>query len=189
MFSSGQVTHLLAKVAQGDRVAEEELIPLIYGELRRCARAYLRRYPPGHTLQPTAVVHEAYIRLVGQRAPWRNRAHFLGVAADQMDRVLKDYARRRFAAKRGRGGEKVTLDSTGGEEKFGHRPEASATALSVHEALERLAQGHPRQARVARLRYLAGCTEREIAENLELSEEQIRRDWTFAKAWLKGVLG
>jgi RNA polymerase sigma-70 factor (ECF subfamily) len=185
MFSPRKVT---GPVTKGERTAEEQLVPLVYGELRRLAAGYLRRERPGHTLQPTALIHEAYIRLVGQRANWQNRAHFLGIAAKQMDRVLKDYARGHNAAKRGGAAVRVPLDWSGGEEGFGTKPEANATGLSVHEALERLAHGHPREAQVAKLRHLDGCTEAETAEILGCSVRTIRNDWVFARAWLKDEL-
>ena len=189
MFSSAQVDRLLTKVTKGDRTAQEQLVPLVYGELRRLAAGYLRRERPGHTLQPTALVHEAYIRLVGQRANWQNRAHFLGIAAEQMKRVLKDYARRHNAAKRGGADKKVPLDSSGAERALRIKPEMNTTALSVNKALERLHQTYPRRAEVAQLRHFGGYTEDEIAEILGLAVETVRRDWTFAKAFLKAELG
>jgi RNA polymerase sigma factor (TIGR02999 family) len=189
MFSSDQATQLLTEMTKGNHAAEEQLVPLVYDELRRIAARYMRRERPDHTLQPTALVHEAYLRLVGQQADWRNRAHFLGIAADQMNRVLKDYGRGRKAAKRGGANKKVPMDCPGVEGKLAIGPKLTATVLSIREALERLAQKHPRQTRVARLRVFSGCTEDEIGEILGLSVEQIRRDWRFAKAWLKAELG
>jgi RNA polymerase sigma factor (TIGR02999 family) len=176
-------------MTRGDLAAGEQLVPLVYHELRRLAAHYMRRERPDHTLQPTALVHEAYIRLAGQQADWRNRAHFLGIAAQQMSRVLKDYARKHHAAKRGGAGGKISIDSPDFRESGPSRSDPNTTALSVQEALERLAKEHPRQAEVARLRYFAGSTENEIAEVLKLSADTIRNDWRFAKAWLKAELG
>jgi RNA polymerase sigma factor (TIGR02999 family) len=188
MFSSDQATQLLTEMTKGNHAVEEQLVPLVYDELRRIAARYMRRERPDHTLQPTALVHEAYLRLVGQQADWRNRAHFLGVAADQMNRVLKDYGRRHKAAKRGGANKKVGMDSPGVEIKLNTGPKMTATVLSIREALERLAYKHPRQGRVAWLRFYCDCTEDEIGEVMDLSVEQIRRDWRFAKAWLKAEL-
>ena len=189
MFSSDRTTSLLTQMTHGDQSAGEQLVPQVYRELRRLAAHYMRRERPDHTLQPTALVHEAYIRLAGQQADWRNRAHFLGIAAQQMSRVLKDYARKHHAAKRGGADRKISIDSPAFKEPNPSRSDPNTTALSVQAALERLAQEHPRQAEVARLRYFADCTEHEIAEVLKLSVDTIRNDWRFAKAWLKAELG
>jgi RNA polymerase sigma-70 factor (ECF subfamily) len=192
MISFEQATHLLTEITKGNHAVEEQLVPLVYAELRGIAARYMRRERPDHTLQPTALVNEAYLRLVGQQVDWRNRAHFLGIAADQMNRVLKDYGRRHKAAKRGGADKKVGMDAPGVGTKSKTGPKMTATVLLMREALERLAHKHPRQGRVAWLKFYCDCTEEEIGEiqgfSKGLSVETIRRDWRFAKAWLKAEL-
>jgi RNA polymerase sigma factor (TIGR02999 family) len=175
----GIVTHLLRASSLGDRSAEAELIALVYGDLRRRAVALLRRERRDHTLQPTALVNEAYLRLAGQDGDWRNRSHFFGVAARQMRRILVDHARKRHAAKR-----------AGNETRVSFR-DALATATeqpdrlaAMDEALERLAGEYPCQARVVEMRFFGGYGEEEIAGILGNSVETVKRDWKFAKAWL-----
>jgi RNA polymerase sigma-70 factor, ECF subfamily len=177
------ITPLLAKLADGDRNAVDELLPLLYAELRRIASGYLRHERVGHTLQPTALVHEAYFRLLGQRdVEWRNRAHFLGVAAQTMRRILVDYARARGSDKRG-GGARVTLDeglAAGGV------PDVDLIALDA--ALRELETLDPRLVRVVELRYFAGLTTREIAEVMDLSPATVDRERVTATAWLRNRL-
>ena len=178
----GDVTLLLSEMKRGNRAALPELIPLVYNELRRLAAHCLQNERAGHTLQATALVHEAYLRLVDQsRAEWQNRAQFMGVAAQLMRRILVDYARQRIAAKRGGGNAPVDLE---GAEVAGanQRPEEW---LMVDEALGRLAQLDPQQARIVELRYFGGMTVEEAAEALEISPRTVKRDWAMAKAWLR----
>jgi RNA polymerase sigma-70 factor (ECF subfamily) len=155
-------------------------MPLVYNELRRVARRYLRSERPDHTLQPTALVHEAYIRLLGQREiMWQNRAHFFGVAAQLMRRILVDHARAHQAEKRGGHKQKVPLD-----EALEYTADKSAELVALDEALDRLAARDPRQARVVELRFFAGLTEQETAELLGISVRTVKRDWDVARAWL-----
>ena len=163
--------------------AAEELAPELYGELRRVAERALSRERRGHTLQPTALVHEAFLRLLGQRVAWRSRAHFLGVAGQAMRRILVDHARRRAAAKRPSPAERVTLSGLaaagGGED---------VDLLDLDAALDRLARLDPRAARVVELRGFAGCTAEEAAEALGVSEATVARDWRMARSWLRREL-
>jgi len=181
--AAGDVTLLLGRLKDGDQAALAELIPIVYKPLRRLAGHYLRDERMGHTLQPTALVHELYLRLLGQQRPgWQNRAHFMAVAAQLMRRILVDYARRRTAAKRAN---PITLDF----EAFS--PGASGRLeelLSVDQALTRLAQFSPQQCRVVELRYFGGLTVEETAEVLGVSPRTVNRDWTVAKAWLHAEL-
>jgi len=174
------ITDLLLAWSEGDRKAFDRLVPLVYAELRRQARVQLSRERGAHTLQPTALVHEAFLRLVDQRsARWQNRAQFFGVAAQLMRRILVDHARARDAAKRGGGAVRISLDEA---------PEAAASpetdVLLLDEALERLASLDERQARVVELRYFGGLSVEEAAAVLDVSEITIKRDWAMAKAWL-----
>jgi len=175
------ITQLLIEWSDGRRDALERLLPLVYADLRRQASRYMRREPAGHALQPTALVHEAYVRLVDQqRVKWRNRAHFYGVAANLMRRILIDEARARKAEKRGDGWERVTLSDV-------DVPAAGSSAidiLALHEALERLAAFDARKERIVELRYFGGLTIEETAEVMGMSEATIVREWTIAKAWL-----
>jgi RNA polymerase sigma factor (TIGR02999 family) len=173
------VTRLLAEARKGNRAAEKELIPLVYAELRRLAASYMRKERFDHTLQATALVHEAYIRLIPQRVGWRSQSHFLGVAAQQMRRILVDYARNRKAEKRAGSEKKLHL-----EEALLMAQEQPARLVAVHEALDRLAYDHHRQAQVVELRFFAGRTEDEISQIVGVSVETVKRDWKFAKAWL-----
>jgi len=179
-ISPGEVTNLLIELKNGNRDAESRLMPLVYGELRRLAGLYMRGERPGHTLQATALVHEAYLRLVGyEDVDWQNRAHFFGVAANLMRRILVDHARAKQAKKRGGGDQKVSLDQA-----VLVRPEAPEQFLALDEALERLAKRDPRQARIVELRYFGGLSEEETAEVLEISVRTVKRDWNVARAWL-----
>jgi RNA polymerase sigma factor (TIGR02999 family) len=174
------VTELLIQWRKGDQQALNQLMPLVYDELRKLASRYLRRERPGHTLQTTALVHEAYLKLVDQRdANWENRLQFFAVAARLMRRILVDYARRRCASKRGGDVYKLSLDEAlvPSEEKDGE-------LLALDEALDRLAAIDSQQSRVVELRVFAGLTLEETAEALNISPRTVRREWTMAKAWL-----
>jgi RNA polymerase sigma-70 factor (ECF subfamily) len=182
--SSGEVTRLLAEVRLGRRGALDRLIGLVYGELRRIAGRQMRRERTGHTLQPTALVHEAFLRLVDQsNADWQNRAQFFGVAAQLMRRLLVDHARRRRAAKRGIA---VVLN----EELLQLGPGADQTdeILAVDEVLARLADLNSRQARVVELRYFGGLSVEETAEALGIGTRTVKLDWAMAKGWMKSQL-
>jgi RNA polymerase sigma factor (TIGR02999 family) len=178
------VTAWLHAWSAGDRSALETLLPVVYSELHRQAERALRRESPGHTLQATALVHEAYLRLVDQdHARWQNRAQFLGVAAQLMRRVLVDHARARQAAKRGGAARCVTLsDADVVTEAQG------SDVLALHEALERLAALDPDQARLVELRYFVGMTIEETAEALGISPATVKREWAIARAWLRREL-
>lgn len=179
------VTTLLLAWRQGDASAGERLLPLIYAELHRQAARAMRREPQEHTLQPTALVNEAYLRLVGQdRVQWHNRSHFFGVAAQLMRRILVDHARGRDAAKRGGGAQRVTLAGDQGQAQ----DEDDVDVLALHEALETLASLDPRQARVVELRYFSGLNIEETAEAMDISPATVKREWTIARAWLRREL-
>jgi RNA polymerase sigma factor (TIGR02999 family) len=183
--SPGEVTLLLAELTQGNRDAEAELIPLVYKELRRIAGYYMRDERVSHTLQPTALVNEAFLRLVDQtRIDWRNRAHFFGVAAQLMRRVLVDHARERAAAKRGGQRARIDLDHV----EIGLTPEGSEQLLAVEEALTRLRAFDPQQERIVELRFYGGLTVEETAEALRVSPRTVKREWAMAKAWLQAEL-
>ncbi|HET8624544.1 MAG TPA: sigma-70 family RNA polymerase sigma factor [Gemmatimonadales bacterium] len=174
------VTQLLIAWSNGDKAALDRMLPLVYEELRRLAAHYLSREREGHTLQPTALVHEAYLRLTDQRkADWKNRAQFLGLAAGMMRRILLNHARDRVAKKRGGGAEQVSLSLV---ESPSGRPDVELIALE--DGLERLAALDPRKGRVVELKFFGGLTTEEIAEVLEVSAATVERDWTFARAWL-----
>lgn len=176
------ITRLLIAWSDGERDALERLVPLVYDDLRRLAAGYMGRETPGHALQPTALVHEAYVRLIDQnRVQWRNRAHFFGVAANMMRRILVDDARKRRAEKRGGGVERITLvgDDVAAPEQH------DIDVLALHESLERLAAFDPQQGRIVELRYFGGLTIEEAAEVIGISPASIVREWTIAKAWLR----
>ncbi|HEY6341669.1 MAG TPA: sigma-70 family RNA polymerase sigma factor [Bryobacteraceae bacterium] len=179
------VTLLLAQLREGNREAASQLIPLIYNEMRRMAGAYMQRERPGHTLQATALVHEAYMRLAGgQPGPWQNRAHFFAVAAHVMRQVLVDHARRRHSGKRGGGNaQKVDIDA---EVLIG--AENTEDVIALDEALDRLAKLDPRQSRLVELRFFAGLDVEQLAEVMDVSPTTIKREWRSAKAWLHGEL-
>lgn len=179
----GEVTRLLHALSAGDTSALEHLTPLLYGELRNLARRQMRGENANHTLQPTALVHEAFLRLVGQReVAWQNRKHFLSVAAQVMRRVLVDHARRRRAGKRGGGGSGVGLSvAPGAIAGSGGDP---LDLIALDQALARLAELDSRQARIVELRYFGGLSVEETAHVLDLSPATVKRDWQFAKAWL-----
>jgi RNA polymerase sigma factor (TIGR02999 family) len=183
--SSGEVTGLLRRWSEGDPLALESLMPLVYEELRALASRYLRSERPGHTLQPTALVHEAYLRLVGQNVAWQNRAHFFGIAAQMMRRVLVDHARRKKAGKRDAGALHVELKAAdAGEEAF----DRDAELLAVDRALERLESLDPRQARIVELRFFGGLTVEETAEVAGISSATVKREFRTARAWLRHEL-
>jgi RNA polymerase sigma factor (TIGR02999 family) len=175
-----EVTRLLVEWSNGDRNALEDLMPLVYSELRKVAGRYLRRERTGHTLQCTALVNEAYLRLIDQHSvQWKNRAHFFGVAAEMIRRILVDYARSQHAQKRGADAPKISLDEAFG---VGQAPDLDLVALD--EALSRLQTIDPRQSRVVELRFFAGLSVEETAEIMEISPATVKREWVTAKAWL-----
>jgi len=176
---AGEVTRLLRAWRHGDRDALESLIPLVYGDLRRMAERHLRGERPGHTLQPTAIVHEAYLRLVGgEEGGWQNRAHFFAAAARSMRRILVDHARAREAKKRGGGESPLLLDTAVMVE-----PRA-VDLIAVDDALEKLTALDPVEGRVVELRFFAGLTEDETADAIGISPATVRRKWLVAKAYL-----
>lgn len=178
------VTSLLKKLADGNQEAARELIPLVYRELHRLAASHLRRERRDHTLQATALVHEAYIKLIAQgNADWQNRAHFFAVASNLMRRILVDYARRQLRAKRGGRPTKLSLD-----EIVLLSPESPDKMLALDESLTRLEKLDARQSRIVELRYFGGLTVDEAAEVLGVSPTTVRREWTSAKAYLYGEL-
>jgi RNA polymerase sigma factor (TIGR02999 family) len=178
--ASGPVTQLLLAWSDGDRAALKELIPVVYPELRRIAGRYLRRERVGHTLQPTALVHEAYVKLIDQsRAQWQNRAQFFGVAAQLMRRILVDHAREHAAAKRGGGVRPVTLIDA-----IDASPGRGIDVVALDEALTRLTALYPEQGRLVELRYFGGLTIEETGEVLGISPATVKRQWAVARAWL-----
>lgn len=176
----GEVTQLLLEWGRGNPAALDRLVPLIYEELRSMAARYLRREDPGHTLQPTALVHEAYLKLVDQkRVRWKNRAQFYGVAAQAMRRILLDHARSRNAAKRGGGRTRVAVSDTPG----GAQPR-EVDLIALDQALTRLSALDEDQAKIVELRYFGGLTVDETAEVVGVSTATVERDWRSARAWL-----
>lgn len=177
--SSGEVTRLLVALNAGDEGARDALIPVVYEELRTLASSYMRRESDGHTLQPTALVHEAYLRLVDQdRVQWSGRSHFMAIAAQAMRRILVDHARRRNAGRRGKGRQDTLLD---------HHAIVSddpVDLIALDNALERMRDFDERQVRTVELRFFAGLGVRETAEVLGVSEITVKRDWRAARAWL-----
>jgi RNA polymerase sigma factor (TIGR02999 family) len=178
--SQQRVTELLAQWSHGDDAALNELTPLVYDELRRLAHCHMGGQRPNHTLQTTALVNEAYLRLADQTNPsWQNRAHFFAVAARAMRQILVSYARSQRSQKRGGGALKVDLD-----EAALIAPEESKEIVDLHEALEQLSTLDSRKAQVVELKYFGGLNYDEIAEVLKISRITARRDWEFAKVWL-----
>ena len=176
----GEVTQLLLEMERGTSDAEEKLFPLVYGELRRLAAYYMRRERPEHTLQPTALVNEAYLRLTQmQEIGWQGRSHFFAIAAQAMRRILVDHARAHDAAKRGGAQRDVTFDEA--QAASFSRPNE---LLALDEALGRLADFDPRQSRIVELRFFGGLNEEETAHVLGISVRTVKRDWRIAKAWL-----
>jgi RNA polymerase sigma-70 factor (ECF subfamily) len=181
---SDSVTELLIELSNGDRKAVDLLLPVIYDELRKLAANYLRRERPDHTLQPTALVHEAYLRLVDQtRVNWQNRAHFFGVAAHIMRRLLVDHARKHNAEKRGQDFQKISLD-----ENIDRATERSTELIALDDALQALAAFDEQKARVVELRYFGGLSIEETAGVMGVAPTTINRHWRFAKAWLHGEM-
>jgi RNA polymerase sigma-70 factor, ECF subfamily len=182
----GAATELLLRWGS-EEDAPADLMALVFDELRRIARAYLRRERPNHTLQPTALVHEAYLRLIDQRrVDWRNRAQFVGLAATMMRRILVNHARDRAAVKRGGGAEHVPLTVAADSIAVEQPP---LDVIALHEALDRLHALDARKSRVVELKFFGGLTTDEAAELLAVSPATIERDWTFARAWLRDALG
>jgi RNA polymerase sigma factor (TIGR02999 family) len=182
----GEITDLLLAWNRGDAQALDRIVPLVYDELRRLADRHFRRERPGHTLEPTALVHEAYVRLIDQkRVTWKNRGHFFAVAAQMMRRILIDHARSRQADKRGGGGEKVTLDDRLGAETSGR----DVDVIALDGALTRLKALDATQAQIVDLRFFAGLTIEETADVLETSPASVKREFRSAKAWLFRELG
>ena len=183
--SAGMVTQILSAVRDGDQKAADELLPLVYGELRKLARARMTKTPPGQTLQATALVHEAYLRLIGSDDPgWNSRGHFFAAAGQAMRQILVDQARRKAALKRGGDRERVDLDQA--------TPVIAPPTdqvLALDEALGELEQHAPRQARLVTLRYFAGMTMTETAAALGVSISTVERDWRYVKVWLHEKLG
>ncbi len=178
--SKQEVTQLLVAWRQGDDAALEKLIPIVHQELRRLAHRYMRGQPRDHTLQTTALVNEAYLRLVGfGQVDWQDRAHLLGVSAQLMRRILVDSARSRGSLKRGGGVQKATLD-----EGLVVSPQREQDLIELDDAMTELAQIDPRKSRVVELRFFGGLSVKETAEVLEVSEGTVMRDWKLAKLWL-----
>ena len=179
------MTVLLKQWSDGDAGALDALLPAVQDELRRLARSYMRREREGHTLEPTALVNEAYLRLMDQRdVRWASRGHFFAIAAQAMRRVLVDHARGHVAEKRGGGAERVTLSGVPAEGK----ERVEIDVLWLNEALERLARLDERQARVVELRYFAGMSVEEVADVLEISPATVKREWATARLWLAHAL-
>jgi RNA polymerase sigma factor (TIGR02999 family) len=177
--ASADVTGLLRAWSRGDPEAQEKLVPLIYDELRQQARRHLRRERPDHTLRPTALVHEAYLRLVGQaRITWKNRAQFFGVAAQVMRRILVDHARQRGAAKRAGGWYRVFLEEEPGA------PARDHDLVALEEALQELSAQDPDKVRMVELRYFGGLSLEQTAEVLGVSASTVTREWRMTRAWL-----
>ena len=175
-----EVTQLLLDWRNGDQAALDQLIPFVYAELQRLARAYMRRERPGHTLQTTALINEAYLRLIDQQVSWQNRAHFLGVAAHLMRQVLVDHARAQAALKRGGNLLQVSLADAAGMMQG-----EAAELLALDDALKGLAAIDPRKCQVIELRYFGGLTIAETAEVLDVSHTTVEADWKMARAWLR----
>jgi RNA polymerase sigma factor (TIGR02999 family) len=180
MTSQHEITRLLADWSNGDQQALEKLTPLVYEELRRLAKYYLKQERPGHTLQSTALVHEAYLKLIGQHdMRWQNRAQFLGIAAKLIRRILVDYARNRYAQKRGAAAPKLSLD-----EALAAPAGRDLDLVGLDDALKDLAKFDERQSRIVELRFFGGLSVEETAHVLQISPATVKREWTAAKAWL-----
>jgi RNA polymerase sigma-70 factor, ECF subfamily len=179
--STSDVTQILLAVQDGDRDAPARLMPIVYDELRRLADHYLRQERPDHTLQGTALVHEAYLKLIDQtQVDWQNRAHFFGVAAQLMRQILVDHARRHRSAKRGGARQKLTLD-----EAVDYSQSRDVDLVALDDALTALAQRDERQSRIVELRFFGGLTIEETAVALDISPATVKVDWSMAKAWLR----
>ncbi len=175
------ITQLLVEWGQGDQAALDQLMPLVYDELRRLARSYLRRERPDHTLQATALVHEAYLRLIDQHSvTWQNRAHFFGIASQMMRRILVNHALARRTAKRGLSVETLSLD-----EAAGAGTQRGIDLIALDDALKELEALDPRQTRIVELRFFGGLSIEETAEVLSLSAATVKREWSTARLWLR----
>ncbi len=182
MSQPGEITLLLQQVEAGDATANHRLLELVYAQLHALASSKMARESPAHTLQPTALVHEAWLRLGGDAQPtWHNRAHFFGAAAEAMRRILVESARRKHALRHGGGQVRVDVDDP---LLALATPEAAAQVLAVHDALDRLAVHDARKAEVVKMHYFAGLTLEEAAQVLGVSEPTAKRDWAYARAWL-----
>jgi RNA polymerase sigma-70 factor, ECF subfamily len=175
----GEVTQLLNNMAKGDSGAAEKLLPLVYSELHRLAASYMRRERPDHTLQATALINEAYLRLTKEDGEWNSREHFIGMAANVMRHVLVDYARAHKAKQRDGGMKRVEL-----KEELAISPEKIEEVVALDEALTRLESLHPRQGKVVEMRYFGGLSVEQIASLLGVSERSVKRDWSLARIWL-----
>jgi len=185
MQESGQnITQLLKDWGEGNRQVLDELMPMVYDELRRQAARHLRKERPNHTLQTTALIHEAYLKLIGQEVNWQNRSHFFAIASQAMRRILVDHARTRHREKRGGIGENLPLEEALAAGAEGKRLDL----VELDEALTRLAKLDERQAKIVELRYFSGLSIDETAEVLGVSNSTVRADWTMAKAWLKNEI-
>jgi len=183
-LAAHRVTQLLVDWSGGNQAAHDELMPLVYDELRRLARRHMRREGVGHSLQTTGLVNEAYLRLVDQESVrWQNRAHFFGIASQLMRRILVDHARMRKRLKRGGGALRVSLD-----EAEAIASESPTNLIELDEALVRLAELDPRKSRIVELRFFGGLSIEETAEVLQVSPGTVMHDWTLAKAWLYRAL-
>jgi RNA polymerase sigma factor (TIGR02999 family) len=183
-MAAGPITLILRDFAAGDKAALDRLMPLVYAELRRLADSHLRRERPDHTLQPTALVHEAYIRLIGQDQPdYRSRAHFLGVAAHVMRQILVDHARSRAAGKRGGGQPPRSLD-----ESIDAAVERPVAMIAIDDAIEALERNDPQKAKLIEMRFFGGLTAEESANALQLPVEKVRAELRVAQAWLQREL-
>ncbi len=175
----GEVTQLLNEMAKGDSGAAEKLLPLVYTELHRLAASYMRRERPDHTLQATALINEAYLRLSKDNGEWNNREHFIGMAANVMRHVLVDYARAHKAQHRDGGMQRVEM-----KEDFAISRDKLEEVVSLDEALKRLESLHPRQGKVVEMRYFGGLSVEQIASLLGMSPRSVKRDWSLARIWL-----
>jgi RNA polymerase sigma-70 factor (ECF subfamily) len=180
-----EVTQLLAQLSRGDERAADQLMPVVFEEFRALAASYMAREGRDHTFQPTALVNEAYLRLVDQRqTDWKDRSHFFAIGAQAMRRVLVDHARAKRREKRGGSAQRVAL-----HDDIALSPGREEDVLAVNDALERLAQLDPRQARIVELRFFAGLNVEEVAEVLGVSKRTVESDWTMVRAWLRKELG
>ncbi len=181
---SGQTTDLINAASGGDRQAADDLMPLLYGEFRRLAADYLKRERPEHTLQPTALVHEAFLRLVNQRnVDWKGRSHFFAVGAQAMRRILVDHARRKKRDKHGGGRHRIALD-----DQMTISKRSDEDLIAIDDALQELAELDPRQAKIVELRFFGGLTVAEVAEVLGVSKRTVESEWTIVRAWLRREL-
>ncbi len=189
-MESGEITGLLLDAAKGNRLAFDRLVPLVYDELRGIAHGRLRLERPGHTLNTTALVHEAWLKLAGQtRVAWQNRSHFFAVASEAMRRILIDYAKQRRAGKRGDGAIHLPLEDAELVPDAWLSDADAEELIAMDDALRRLAEFNPRGSRIVQYRFFGGMAEAEVAEVMGISERSVRRSWTIARAWLRRELG